>query len=71
MNWWRRRKAAKQEMIVARGLLELHYMAVTVHGRQQLRYICDNSDGVIPDIVLGMYEFFLAHAPISDWAEQN
>lgn len=71
-RWWKVRKAKKHTEIVARGLVELHYLAITAHGRYQLQWIVDNvEDDEVPDIILGLYRFFLQHAPVSDYAVRN
>lgn len=76
LNRWRYRKAVKRSKketeIVARGLLEMHYLAITAHGRVQLRTILEHSEEYdIHEVVLGMYEFFYRNAPVGDYALFN
>lgn len=71
-RWWRKRKAEKQQMIIAQGMVELHYMAVTAHGRYQLQWVIAYTDeDEVPDIVKGLYEFFIQHAPVAEYAVWN
>lgn len=71
-QWWRLRKARKQQEIIAQGLLQLHYLAVTAHGRHQLNWVIEyTDDDEVSDIVKGLYLFFLQHAPVAEWATRN
>lgn len=71
-RWWKIRKGKKEQEIIARGMLELHYLAVTAHGRYQLNWVIAYTDeDEVPDIVKGLYEFFLEHAPVAEWATRN
>lgn len=68
------KKAQKQSELVARGLLEIHFLAVTFHGRYQLsRVIAAAESGEIEldPIIVNMYSFFLKNAPYHEYAMMN
>lgn len=71
-RWWRLRKARKQQAIIIQGLVQIHFLAVTAHGRHQLQWVLDNTDeDEVPDIMKGLYVFFLENAPVAAWATTN
>jgi len=72
VRWWRLRKARKQQKIIIQALVQIHYLAVTVHGRRQLQWVLENTDeDEVPDIMKGLYVFFLENAPVAHWAIRN
>ncbi len=71
LNWLKYRKLKKRRKIIESGLMDLHVLSVTYHGRIMLKRVLDDADNGLPEEIRIIYWNQLINAPVDQMAMWN